>query len=150
VTPTPVVKPRQYLTRVLWMLPKCTCEGHSTITLVDGVPDPASRMPLIEHGIYYSTWTFNLHPGETLQVIGDWYGWPSSYDYYFSRMTMTINCDGMASRVYECSGGVCPIVFCSMLNGESDCRITITVYACPVCRGRFHGTDPELETKLWR
>ena len=140
-SPTPDVKPRQFMTTILCMYSKCTCDGHGATVLINGIPQ--TGMPLTEPNIYYSTWTFNLRPGEILQVIGNWYGYPSNYDYFFTRMTMQINCDGQFSQTYECSsGGVCPPVSCDMLNGDEDCRVTITVFACPICRARFSGTDP--------
>ena len=140
VTPTPVVKPQSYINYVQWQFPFCVCTCYSAYVYIDGVFQIV--IDLTEPNINYSDYFFNLYPGQNLVIVIGWCGHPANVDNYYEWSNVQINCDGKLPTTFDCPNGVCPPIECSDLNGYAECRVTITVKACPLCRGRFEGKDP--------
>ena len=148
VTPTPVVKPQSYINYIQWQWPFCVCTCYKAYIYIDGVFQKV--IDLTEPNINYSDYVFNLYPGQKLVIVIDWCGHPANADYYYEWSNVQVNCDGKLPTTIDCPNGVCPPIRCSTLNGYAMCRVTITVKACPLCRGRFEGKDPEGYTDyLW-
>ena len=140
-TATPKVKPQMYANYLQFQNPFCVCTCYFADVYKDGVLQEV--IDLTEPNINYSDYTFNLYPGQKLTVVIRWCNSPANADYYYEWSNVQINCDGKLPTTIDCPNGVCPSIICPMLNGYAMCRVTITVKACPLCRGRFEGKDPE-------
>lgn len=141
-TPTPRVQPQSYINYIQWQNPFCTCTCYIGYVYKDGVFQ--RKIDLTEPNINYDDYFFNLYPNQSLVIVVSWCGQPPYVDNYYEWTTIQINCDGKLPATINCpSNGICPPITCLTLNGYANCRVTITVKACPLCRARFEGKDPE-------